>query len=89
MPDRVEVVFVDPNQDDYVDQIKAVQPGAVLMDALDAQTTQCCLLCELLLAFPDITLVRLTVDQTEVQVVTSQKRCFPEVQNLIDVLAPP
>ena len=85
---RVEVVFVDPEQSDYIEKITTIQPIAVLMDASSTRATQCCLLCELLLANPNITLMRLVVDQTDVQVVTSQKHCFSEVQDLINILAP-
>ena len=87
--ERVEVVFVDPEQEAYLDQIAEIQPSTVFIDALDDKTTQCCLLCELLIAFPDITLVRLTVDQKDVQVIASQKQCFEEVQDLIEILLPP
>lgn len=85
MPNRVEVVFIDPNLGDYLEQITSIQPSAVLIDAQDAKNAQCCLLCELLLAFPDITLLRLAVDQTDVQVVVSQRHRLQEVQDLIDV----
>ena len=89
IPSRVEVVFVDPEQENYIEQITASQPLAILMDTLGSKNTQCYLLGELLLAFPNITLLRLTVDQTNVQMVTSQKRCFMEVQDLLHVLTPP
>ena len=89
MPDRVEVFFVDPEQDDYIQQITANQPMVILMDAFHSTNRQRNLLGEVLLALPNITLLRLTVDQTNVQVVTSQKRCFLEMQDLIRVLAPP
>ena len=88
MPDRVEVFFVDPEQGNYIEQISACQPIVILMDAFYPQNKQYCLLGELLLTFPSITLLRFTVDQTNVQVVTSQKRCFVEMKDLIRVLTP-
>jgi len=87
--EQVEVVFVDPGQEDYLDQVADLKPSTVFIDAQDTKTNQCCLLCELLIAFPDIALVRLTVDQKDVQVITSQKQCFGEVQDLIEILLPP
>ena len=79
---------MDPEQQGYLEKITTIQPIAVLLDTAKAPTTECCLICELLQAFPNITLVRLVVDQTDVQVVTSQQRCFAEVQDLITLLAP-
>jgi DNA-binding NarL/FixJ family response regulator len=87
--EQVDVVFVDPDQETYLDRLAEIQPSTVFIDALDEKTTQCCLLCELLIAFPEITLVRLTVDQEDVQFIASQKHCFEEVQDLIDILLPP
>jgi DNA-binding NarL/FixJ family response regulator len=88
MSNRVVVDFIDPDQDDYIEQITAKNPGAILLDEMDSKNTQCCLLCELLLAVPNITIVRLTIDQADVQIFTSQRRCLPDIQNLIDVLTP-
>jgi DNA-binding NarL/FixJ family response regulator len=87
--EQVEVVFVDPGQKEYLDQVAELQPSTVFIDALDDKTTQCCLLCELLIAFPDIRLVRLNVDQEDVQVIASHKQFFEEVQDLIEILLPP
>jgi hypothetical protein len=42
-----------------------------------------------LIAFPNITLVRLAVDQKDVQVVASRKQLFSGVQDLIDIFLPP
>ena len=69
MPDRVEVFFVDPEQDDYIQQITANKPMVILMDACHSTNRQRNLLGEVLLALPNITLLRLAVDQTNVQVV--------------------
>ena len=89
MPDRVEVFFVDPEQDDYIRQITTSQPKVILMDDFYSKNRERNLLGELLIALPNIMLLRLTVDQTSVQVVTSQKRCFLETQDLIHFLTPP
>lgn len=86
---RVEVISIDFDQGNYLAQIAEIQPSTVFIDSQDAQATKCSLLCELLIAFPDLTLVRLTVDQKDVQVITSQKQCFEEVQDLIEILLPP
>jgi DNA-binding NarL/FixJ family response regulator len=87
-PQRVEVRFVDPQLPDYIEQIDGIRPSAVILDAADTQTTQCCLLCELLIATPNITVVRLMVDQKDVQVIASKRQCFEGVQDLIEILLP-
>jgi DNA-binding NarL/FixJ family response regulator len=87
--EQMEVVFVDPGQDEYLEQVENIQPSAVFIDALDAKITQCCFLSELLIEFPNITLVRLTVDQKDVQVISSKKRQFDDVQDLINIFLPP
>jgi DNA-binding NarL/FixJ family response regulator len=43
-PQQVDVCFVDPQQLDYVEQLTEIQPAAVIIDAQDSRTTQCCLL---------------------------------------------
>lgn len=86
---QVEVVFVDPGNDDYLDRVSELQASIVFIDAMDSKTTQCCLLCELLIEFPNITLVRLTIDQKDVQVVASKKHQFDDVQDLINIFLPP
>ena len=87
--EQIEVIFVDPVREAYLERIGEIQPSTVFIDALNAKTTQCCLLCELLIAFPNITLVRLTVDQKDVQVITSCKQHFEDVQDLINIFMPP
>jgi len=87
--ETVDVIFVDPVRDAYLERIRELQSSTVFVDALDAKTTQCCLLCELLIAFPNITLVRLTVDQKDVQVIASREQHFDDVQDLIDIFLSP
>ena len=87
--EQVDVVFVDPGQDEYLEQVEKFEPSTVFIDALDAKPTQCCLLCELLIEFPNITLVRLTVDQKDVQVIVSKKQQFDDVQDLVNIFLPP
>ena len=87
--EQVEVVFIDPGQDEYLERVDHLQPSTVFIDALDSKTNQCCMLCELLIEFPNITLVRLTVDQKDVQVISSKKQQFDDVQDLVNIFLPP
>jgi len=87
--EQIDVVFVDPGQDEYLERVEKFQPSTVFIDAQDSKTNQCCLLCELLIEFPNITLVRLTVDQKDVQVIRSKKQQFDDVQDLVNIFLPP
>ena len=85
-PQRVDVRFVDPQQLDYVDQITAIQPSAVIIDAADTDTTQCCVLCDLLSALENVTIVRLEVQKKDIRVITSVRQQFDEVRDILDII---
>ena len=85
-PERVDFHFINPQQLDYVEQISAIQPCAVIMDAVDSDGTQCCVLGDLLSALENVTVVLLAADQRDVQVIKSSRHQFSGVQELIDVL---
>ena len=85
-PERVEVHFVDPQQADYLAQIKEIRPAAVIIDAADTDSTQCCLLCDLLMALVNVTLIRLDVQHKDIQIVTSSQRPLAEVKDIIEIV---
>lgn len=85
-PKRLEVHHIDPNNADYIDQIGHIQPAAVLIDAANTGSAQCGLLCELLRSCPSVLVVRLAVDQRDVQIIRSSTHQFSGVQELIGVL---
>ena len=85
-PQRVNVQFVDPQQPDYIDQIKTIRPAAVVVDAADTDNSQCCLLCDLLIASLNVTIIRLKVHRKDVQIIASAQRPFNEVKDIIDLL---
>jgi DNA-binding NarL/FixJ family response regulator len=85
-PQRVDVRFVDPQQLDYVDQITNIQPSAVIVDAADTYTTQCCVLCDLLSALENVTIVRLEAQQKDIRIITSVRQQFAEVRDILDIL---
>jgi DNA-binding NarL/FixJ family response regulator len=85
-PERVDVRFVDPQQADYLDQIKEIRPSAVIIDAADTDRTQCCLLCDLLMALGNVKLIRLEVQHKDIQIVTSSQHSLAEVRDIIDIV---
>ena len=85
-PERVDVRFVDPQQTDYLDQIKEIRPSAVIVDAADTDCTQCCLLCDLLTALANVTIIRLEIQHKDIQIVTSSQHPLNEVRDILDIV---
>ena len=85
-PERVDVRFVDPQQADYLEQIKEIRPSAVIVDAADTDSTQCCLLCDLLIALVNVTVIRLEIQHQDIQIVTSSQHPLTEAKDIIDIV---
>jgi DNA-binding NarL/FixJ family response regulator len=85
-PERVDVRFVDPQQPDYIEKIAGIQPSAVIMDAAETETTCCCILCDLLSTLENVTIVRLDVQQKDIQLITSIQQRFNEVRDIVDII---
>jgi DNA-binding NarL/FixJ family response regulator len=85
-PERVDVCFVDPQQADYLEKIKENRPTAVIIDAADTHRSQCCLLCDLLMALANVTIIRLEVQHKDIQVVTSSQHPLTEVKDILDII---
>jgi len=85
-PERVDFRFVDPQQAEYLEQIKEICPSAVIIDAADTEPTQRCLLCDLLKALANVTIIRLEVQQKDIQVVTSSQHPLTEVRDILDII---
>lgn len=80
------LVMVDARRDDALDQVVAMQPSAVIVDAGDTAAEQFCSLGKLLEALPLLTVIRLDSHSSYVQVVTSAERRLSQVHDLIDVI---
>ncbi len=85
-PERVRLHFVDPREGDSFDQIAAIGPDVVILDASEAEMKEQCLLCDLITAFPAIRIIRLSIDHDPVQLITSQQSQLNEVRDLLDLL---
>ncbi len=85
-PERVEMHFINPRNENSFDQILAIQPEAIILNSSEAEMKEKCLLCELLSGFPSIRIIRLAVDQTPVQVITSEQNFLNEVRDLLDLI---
>jgi hypothetical protein len=85
-PQRVEFQFVDPQNPNYLDEIEAAHPSAVILDAAELKIDKHCVLCALLLAFPFIKVIRLAVESDYIQVISSTKHRLGEVRDLLEVI---
>ena len=85
-PERVDVRFVDPQQPDYIKKIAGIHPSAVIIDAADTETDRCCVLCDLLATLKNVTVVRLDVQQKDIQLITSVQQHFNEVRDIVDII---
>jgi DNA-binding NarL/FixJ family response regulator len=83
---RLEIHYLDPHQQRFIEQIAALQPDGVIINATDTESEQICTLCTLLADLPTIRIIRLAVQEQDVQVITSQRLVFAEVLDLVDLL---
>lgn len=84
-PQRVDVQFVDPQQPDYIAQLKKIRPAAIVVHAADTDTNQNRLLCDLLMALSNVTIIRLEAQDKETQIVTSTQQTITEVRDIIAI----
>ena len=85
-PERVDFRFVDPQQADYLEQIQKIRPSAVILDAADTDSNQCCTICDLLMALVNVTIIRLEAQSKDIQIVTSSQYPLNEVRDIIDIV---
>jgi len=81
-----ETHYIAADAPDYLDQVLAIHPAIVIIDAIEDGDADCCLMCELLNAFSELTIIRLKVQEQDVQVISSSAHCVDNAQNLIDLI---
>jgi hypothetical protein len=81
-----EIQFIDADERDYIEKVIKLDPSVFIIDSAENEDTQCCLLCELLTAFPSVTIIRLKVHARDVQVISSSPHVLENVQDLIDLI---
>jgi len=85
-PQIGEIHFIDAQDVDYVQKVAELQPSVVILDAIQGSELDSCLFCELLTAFPELTIVRLKVQESDVQVVRSSQCVVENAQDLINLI---
>ena len=81
-----EIHFVDAQDSEYLKKVIDLQPSVVILDAVAGDESINCIFCELLSTFPVLTIVRLKVQERDVQVVRSSQYPVENVQDLIDLI---
>ena len=72
-----DVHFIDPDQSDYIEKVSELSPSIVVVDAEREKDNQLCTMCNLLSAFPTITIIRLKAQEKDVQVISSSSAAPP------------
>lgn len=78
--------YVNPDDADYLARIADLLPSVVIIDAAETDTRQNCILCELLEHFPAMTIVRLKIQEKEVQVIRSTRHAAQNVKDLAKLI---
>ncbi len=86
-PDRVEVKYLAPEQSDTLEQLKALQPSVVILDATEENILHCSLNA-IFAELPTLKIVRLNSQREQVQIVTSERHSASVVHELLDIIAP-
>ena len=81
-----KIHFVNWEDYDYKQQVIEINPSVIMVDSSDDEDPEWCLLSELLNNFPSITIVRLKLQEEDVQVITSSSEVVTNVQDLIDLI---
>lgn len=82
----LELHVVDADRSDAMDQIVAIQPTAVIVDASDKDVNAHCPLGRLLRDLPGVRIIRLDPINNGFQLVTSEQHEAEEVQELLTIL---
>jgi hypothetical protein len=84
--DRLDLQVVDINEEDVLSKVVSLKPATVILDAIDSETGDVMPLSKLLNALPEVTVIHLDPQQSQVRVVTSSERMLGEVKDLIEVI---
>jgi hypothetical protein len=81
-----EIQFVDPHDEDFVEKVTNFNPSVFIIDSTDADSPECCRLCEIIDGIPDVTILRLKAQDKDVQVIKSTQVELVNVQDLINLI---
>lgn len=85
-PDRVTFTFVDPQADDFLEQVSTVQPDVLIIPEREKGTPDDCNINVLLKKFPGVKIIRIAIDEHTVQIIQSDEHHLAEIRDLLDVI---
>jgi DNA-binding NarL/FixJ family response regulator len=80
------LTVVDARSPQALQQVIARRPAVVILDAADEDVDRLCPLSGLLNALPAVKIVRLHVQDDQIQVITSQRHTPGRVQDLVTLI---
>jgi len=84
--ESLSLTVVDARSSNSLEQIIALEPHAVIVDASDREASSNCPINQLLASLPALKIIRLDPEQAGFQVVTSAQHIAREVEDLLDVI---
>jgi hypothetical protein len=85
--EALDLSVVDARNSKAMEQIIALDPQAVIVDASDAEASLNCPINHLLASLPALKIIRLDPEQAGFQVVTSARHIAHEVDDLLEVIS--
>ena len=86
---QLEISFIDPRHLDLSDQIKAVEPTVIILDASDPNMSELCPIHSLFALRPTVKIIRLDSQREDIQVLTSRSFQAAKVSDLYDIIMEP
>ncbi|MEP7356108.1 MAG: hypothetical protein ABI847_02575 [Anaerolineales bacterium] len=81
-----QLVIIDARESGALQRVLAAEPTAVILDASDAEVAGMCPINALLNVMPALKIVRLHLQNDDIQVVTSQRHPAAQVQDLVALI---
>ena len=85
-PESGDIHFIDAQKKSFVAQVVDLKPDIVILDETEEGEAPCCYLCDLLAQLPTVTIIRLKVQNKDVQVISSSAHMLDGVADLIDLI---
>lgn len=85
---QLELQVFDMTQSDVLSQVLAFRPLAIILEKERSQQYENCSLQHILAAFPNITVIYLHMDDSEIQVILSEQHIAGGVRDLIEIIHP-
>ena len=83
---KSEIQFINMEDDDFILKVVQANPSIIIIDSTENDNPQCCLLCEILEVLPAINIIRLKIQNKDVQVIRSSPFELGNVQDMIDLI---